>query len=165
MDGRVDTASPGMETHTLEWHSPTTLTKRLKNLVPRTTLISWIGSKRLKTHGTRPGIYAFTCSDLDRIEVEEALKLAGRVAAYTQFQAGATDPAAMNDEGIADAYLKSSGDARTALWPELSKRMSERGYLMAKAIETRIAANSAHFDTKRGCSTYRAGAKSTQRNK
>jgi len=154
-----------METHTLEWHSPTTLTKRLKNLVPRTTLLSWIGSKRLKTHGTRPGIYAFTCSDLDRIEVEEALKLAGRVAAYTQFQAAATDPAAMNDEGIADAYLKSSGDARTALWPELSKRMSERGYLMAKAIETRIAANSANFNPQQGGNTYNPETKRTERNK
>jgi len=154
-----------METHTLEWHSPTTLTKRLKNLVPRTTLLSWIGSKRLKTHGTRLGMQAFTCSDLDRIEVEEALKLAGRVAAYTQFQATATDPAAMNDEGIADAYLKSSGDARTALWPELSKRMSERGYLMAKAIETRIAANSANFNPQQGGNTYNPETKRTERNK
>ena len=154
-----------METPSLEWHSPTTLSRRLKNLVPRTTLLSWIVSKKLKTHGTRPGIQAFSCSDLDRIEVEEALKLAGRVAAYTQFQAGATDPSGMNDEGVADAFLKSSGEARTALWPELSKRMNERGYLMAKAIEKRIAANSANFQPKQGCNTYNPETKRTERNK
>ena len=153
-----------METPSLEWHSPTTLSRRLKNLVPRTTLLSWIVSKKLKTHGTRPGIQAFSCSDLDRIEVEEALKLAGRVAAYTQFQAGATDPTGMNDEGIADAFLKSRGDEAAALWPEFSKRMNQRGYLMAKAVQKRITANSANYNTKQGCSTYTKGAKSSTRN-
>ena len=127
--------------------------------------MSWIVSKKLKTHGTRPGIQAFSCSDLDRIEVEEALKLAGRVAAYTQFQAGAADPTGMTDEGIADAFLKSRGDEAAALWPEFSKRMNERGYLMAKAIEKRIAANSDNYNPKQGCSTYNPGAKRTTRNK
>lgn len=127
--------------------------------------MSWIVSKKLKTHGTRPGVQAFACSDLDQIEVEEALKLAGRVAAYTQFQAASTNPAAMNDEGIADAFLKSRGDEAAALWPEFSKRMNERGYLMAKAVEKRIAANSANYNTKQGCSSYNSGAKRTERNK
>ena len=70
----------------------------------------------------------------------------------------------MSDDAVAGAYLQAKGDAATALAPELLSRMANNGHLMSKAIQRQIAKNGANFiDTKRGCSTYRAGAKTTQR--
>jgi hypothetical protein len=36
-----------------EWHTALSLNRRLRQLIPRTTLLRWIGEKKLKTCGHR----------------------------------------------------------------------------------------------------------------
>jgi len=39
-----------------EWHTALSLNRRLRQLIPRTTLLRWIGEKKLKTYGHRGAV-------------------------------------------------------------------------------------------------------------
>ena len=47
----VDILRRVMEKKHFEWHTALSLNRRLRQLVPRTTLLRWIGEKKLKTYG------------------------------------------------------------------------------------------------------------------
>ena len=57
-----------------EWHSACALHRRLRGLVPRSTLFNWITTRKLKTYGRRGTMFAFCPDDLYRIELTETAK-------------------------------------------------------------------------------------------
>ena len=147
-----------------EMHTLASLHRRLRGMFPPATLQRWVRDKTIKTYGQRGTSFTFAADELEMLHTEEAKHLLGKLRSYTEFSSVSRDPASMDDDAVAGAYLQAQGDAATALAPELLKRMAGNGYLMAKAIERQIAKNGANFiDTKRGCSTYTAGAITTQR--
>ena len=52
-----------------EWHTALSLNRRLRQLIPRTTLLRWIGEKKLKTYGHRGAAFAFDPADIERLEM------------------------------------------------------------------------------------------------
>lgn len=147
-----------------EMHTLASLHRRLRGMFPPATLQRWVRDKTLKTYGQRGTSFTFAADELEMLHTEEAKHLLGKLRSYTEFSTVFTDPASMNDDAVAGAYLQAQGDAATALAPELLKRMANNGHLMSQAISRQIAKNNANFiDTKRGCTVYPAGAKSTQR--
>jgi len=147
------------ETHTLA-----SLQRRLRGMFPAATLQRWVRDKTIKTYGQSGTSFTFASAELELLHTGEARRLLGKLRHYTEFSGVSSDPASMDDDAVAGAYLQAQGDAATALAPELLKRMAGNGHLMSKAIQRQIAKNGANFiDTKRGCSTYTVGAKTTQR--
>ena len=147
------------ETHTLA-----SLQRRLRGMFPAATLQRWVRDKTIKTYGQNGTSFRFASAELELLHTEEARRLLGKLRHYTEFSSVVSDPASMDDDAVAGAYLQAQGDAATALAPELLKRMANNGHLMSQAISRQIAKNGANFiDTKRGCTVYTAGAKTTQR--
>lgn len=105
-----------------EWHTIAGACRRLRGLVPRTTLIRWIGEKRLKVFSQRGHLFAFDPSELDAIDIRET----GRRIALAAEALPSNDPAKMSDAELADSYANGDSEAQSSLWLEISKR-SERG--------------------------------------
>ena len=105
-----------------EWHTALSLNRRLRQLIPRTTLLRWIGEKKLKTYGHRGAAFAFDPADIERLEIQETARRI-RLAAEALPPA---DPGRMSDAELADSYANGGSEAQSTLWLEISKR-SERG--------------------------------------
>ena len=147
-----------------EMHTLASLQRRLRGMFPAATLQRWVRDGTIKTYGQNGTSFTFAAAELELLHTEEAKHLLGKLRSYTEFSSVVSDPASMDDDAVAGAYLQAQGDAATALAPELLKRMAGNGHLMSQAISRQIAKNGANFiDTKRGCTVYPAGAKNTQR--
>ena len=124
-----------MKTKCFEWHNPTTLTRRLRGLVARTTLIRWIGEGKLKSHGQRGSSFAFDPDDLAALEIQETAR---RVALAAE-ALPPPEPGSMSDERLAETYANADSERQSLLWMEISKRRSTSGQVMSKAIADALA--------------------------
>jgi len=105
-----------------EWHTALSLNRRLRQLIPRTTLLRWIGEKKLKTYGHRRAAFAFDPADIERLEIQETARRI-RLAAEAL---PPSDPGRMSDAQLGDAYAAANSEGQSSLWMEISKRR-ERG--------------------------------------
>ena len=83
-----------------EWHTALSLNRRLRHLIPRTTLLRWIGEKKIKTYGHRGAAFAFDPADIERLELQETARRI-RLAAEVLPPSG---PGRMSDDQLGDAY-------------------------------------------------------------
>ena len=118
-----------------EWHTALSLNRRLRQLIPRTTLLRWIGEKKLKTYGHRGAAFAFDHADIERLELQETARRI-RLAAEAL---PPSDPGQMSDDQLGDAYAAADSERQSTLWMEISKRRSTSGQVMSKAIADALA--------------------------
>ena len=118
-----------------EWHTALSLNRRLRQLIPRTTLLRWIGEKKLKTYGHRGAAFAFDPADIERLELQETARRI-RLAAEAL---PPSDPGQMSDDQLGDAYAAADSERQSTLWMEISKRRSTSGQVMSKAIADALA--------------------------
>ena len=118
-----------------EWHTALSLNRRLRQLIPRTTLLRWIGEKKLKTYGHRGAAFAFDPADIERLEIQETARRI-RLAAEALPPA---EPGSMSDERLAESYANADSERQSLLWMEISKRRSTSGQVMSKAIADALA--------------------------
>jgi len=83
-----------------EWHAALSLNRRLRQLIPQTTLLRWIGEKKLKTYGHRGAAFAFDPADIEQLEIQETARRI-RLAAEALPPA---DPGRISDDQLGDAY-------------------------------------------------------------
>lgn len=121
--------------NTLEWHNVASLGRRLRSLVPRTTLIRMMGEGRLKTHGQRGAMFAFRSDDLANLELKETAR---RIALAAE-ALPPPEPSSMSDERLAETYANADSERQSLLWMEISKRRSTSGQVMSKAIADALA--------------------------
>ena len=119
----------------LEWHTALSLNRRLLQLIPRTTLLRWIGEKKLKTYGHRGAAFAFDPADIERLEIQETARRI-RLAAEAL---PPPEPGSMSDERLAETYANADSERQSLLWMEISKRRSTSGQVMTKAIADALA--------------------------
>jgi hypothetical protein len=124
-----------MTQKTYEWHSACALHRRLRGLVPRSTLLNWIATRKLKTHGRRGTAFAFCPDDLYRIELTETAK---RIRLAEQALPPA-DPGQMTDDQLGDAYAAADSDHQSLLWLEISKRRDRGGQAVMRSIQDGMA--------------------------
>ena len=124
-----------MTQKTYEWHSACALHRRLRGLVPRSTLINWIATRKLKTHGRRGTAFAFCPDDLYRIELTETAK---RIRLAEQALPPA-DPGQMSDDQLGDAYAAADSERQSLLWLEISKRRERGGQATMRSIQDAMA--------------------------
>jgi hypothetical protein len=124
-----------MTQKTYEWHSACALHRRLRGLVPRSTLLNWIATRKLKTHGRRGTAFAFCPDDLYRIELTETAKRI-RLAEQALHPA---DPAAMTDDQLGDSYAAADSERQSLLWLEISKRRDRGGQAVMRSIQDAMA--------------------------
>lgn len=127
--------------NTLEWHNVASLGRRLRSLVPRTTLIRMMGEGRLKTHGQRGAMFAFRSDDLANLELKETAR---RIALAAE-ALPAPEPSSMSDERLAETYANADSERQSLLWMEISKRRSTGGQSMSKAIGEALARRGARL--------------------
>ena len=118
-----------------EWHTALSLNRRLRQLIPRTTLLRWIGEKKLKTYGHRGAAFAFDPADIERLEIQETARRI-RLAAEAL---PPPEPGSMSDERLAESYANADSERQSLLWMEISKRRSTSGQVMSKAIADALA--------------------------
>ena len=118
-----------------EWHTALSLNRRLRQLIPRTTLLRWIGEKKLKTYGHRGAAFAFDPADIERLELQETARRI-RLAAEAL---PPPEPGSMSDERLAESYANADSERQSLLWMEISKRRSTSGQVMSKAIADALA--------------------------
>ena len=118
-----------------EWHTALSLNRRLRQLIPRTTLLRWIGEKKLKTYGHRGAAFAFDPADIERLELQETARRI-RLAAEAL---PPPEPGSMSDERLAETYANADSERQSLLWMEISKRRSTSGQVMTKAIADALA--------------------------
>ena len=121
--------------NTLEWHNIASLGRRLRSLVPRTTLIRMIGEGRLKTHGQRGAMLAFDPDDLSALEIKETARRI-RLAAEAL---PPNDPERMSDDQLGDAYANADSEGQSSLWMEISKRRARGGQATMRSIQDAMA--------------------------
>ena len=120
---------------TTEWHNVASLGRRLRNLIPRTSLIRMIAEGRLKTHGQRGAMFAFDTDDLKTLELRETAR---RVALAAE-ALPPPEPGSMSDERLAETYANADSERQSLLWMEISRRRSTSGQVMSKAIADALA--------------------------
>ena len=130
-----------MTQKTYEWHSACALHRRLRGLVPRSTLLNWIATKKLKTHGRRGTAFAFCPDDLYRIELTETAK---RIRLAEQALPPA-DPGQMTDDQLGDAYAAADSKRQSLLWLEISKRRERGGQATMRSIQDAIGRRAARL--------------------
>ncbi len=118
-----------------EWHTALSLNRRLRQLIPRTTLLRWIGEKKLKTYGHRGAAFAFDPADIERLEIQETARRI-RLAAEAL---PPPEPGSMSDERLAESYANADSERQSLLWMEISRRRSTSGQVMSKAIADALA--------------------------
>ena len=118
-----------------EWHTALSLNRRLRQLIPRTTLLRWIGEKKLKTYGHRGAAFAFDPADIERLEIQETARRI-RLAAEAL---PPPEPGSMSDERLAETYANADSERQSLLWMEISRRRSTSGQVMSKAIADALA--------------------------
>ena len=118
-----------------EWHTALSLNRRLRQLIPRTTLLRWIGEKKLKTYGHRGAAFAFDPADIERLEIQETARRI-RLAAEAL---PPPEPGSMSDERLAETYANADSERQSLLWLEISRRRSTSGQVMSKAIADALA--------------------------
>lgn len=118
-----------------EWHSACALHRRLRGLVPRSTLLNWIATRKLKTHGRRGTMFAFCPDDLYRIELTETAKRIRLAEAAIP----PADPGQMSDDQLGDAYAVADSDRQSLLWLEISKRRERGGQATMRSIQDAMA--------------------------
>ena len=118
-----------------EWHTALSLNRRLRQLIPRTALLSWIGEKKLKTYGHRGAAFAFDPADIERLELQETARRI-RLAAEAL---PPPEPGSMSDERLAETYANADSERQSLLWMEISRRRSTSGQVMSKAIADALA--------------------------
>ena len=118
-----------------EWHTALSLNRRLRQLIPRTTLLRWIGEKKLKTYGHRGAAFAFDPADIERLELQETARRI-RLAAEAL---PPPEPGSMSDERLAETYANADSERQSLLWMEISRRRSTSGQVMSKAIADALA--------------------------
>jgi len=119
----------------LEWHTALSLNRRLRQLIPRTTLLRWIGEKKLKTYGHRGAAFAFDPADIERLEIQETARRI-RLAAEALPPA---DPGRMSDAQLGDAYANANSEGQSTLWMEISKRREHGGQETMRQISDAMA--------------------------
>jgi len=119
----------------LEWHTALSLNRRLRQLIPRTTLLRWIGEKKLKTYGHRGAAFAFDPADIERLEIQETARRI-RLAAEALPPA---DPGRMSDAQLGDAYAAANSEGQSSLWMEISKRREHGGQETMRQISDAMA--------------------------
>ncbi|NDB95464.1 MAG: hypothetical protein EBZ78_04825 [Verrucomicrobia bacterium] len=118
-----------------EWHTALSLNRRLRQLIPRTTLLRWIGEKKLKTYGHRGAAFAFDPADIERLELQETARRI-RLAAEAL---PPRDPGQMSDDQLGDAYAAADSDRQSLLWLEISKRRERGGQATMRSIQDAMA--------------------------
>ena len=118
-----------------EWHTALSLNRRLRQLIPRTTLLRWIGEKKLKTYGHRGAAFAFDPADIERLEIQETARRI-RLAAEAL---PPSDPGRMTDDQLGDAYAAADSERQSLLWLEISKRRERGGQATMKSIQDAMA--------------------------
>jgi len=118
-----------------EWHTALSLNRRLRQLIPRTTLLRWIGEKKLKTYGHRGAAFAFDPADIERLEIQETARRI-RLAAEALPPA---DPRRMSDAQLGDAYANANSEGQSTLWMEISKRREHGGQETMRQISDAMA--------------------------
>jgi hypothetical protein len=118
-----------------EWHTALSLNRRLRQLIPRTTLLRWIGEKKLKTYGHRGAAFAFDPADIERLEIQETARRI-RLAAEALPPA---DPGRMSDAQLGDAYAAANSEGQSTLWMEISKRREHGGQETMRQISDAMA--------------------------
>ena len=109
-------------TKTFEWHCYASLGRRLRGLLPRTSLVRMIATRKIKTYGQRGTRFAFDPDDLQAIEIQETARRI-RLAAEAL---PPSDPGRMTDAQLGDAYASANSEGQSSLWMEISRRR-ERG--------------------------------------
>jgi hypothetical protein len=130
-----------MTQKTYEWHSACALHRRLRGLVPRSTLLNWIATKKLKTFGRRGTAFAFCPDDLYRIELTETAK---RIRLAEQALPPA-DPGQMTDDQLADSYAAADSERQSLLWLEISKRRERGGQATMRSIQDAMGRRAARL--------------------
>jgi hypothetical protein len=118
-----------------EWHTALSLNRRLRQLIPRTTLLRWIGEKKLKTYGHRGAAFAFDPADIERLEIQETARRI-RLAAEAL---PPSDPGQMSDAQLGDAYAGANSEGQSTLWMEISKRRERGGQETMRQISDAMA--------------------------
>ena len=118
-----------------EWHTALSLNRRLRQLIPRTTLLRWIGEKKLKTYVHRGAAFAFDPADIERLEIQETARRI-RLAAEALPPA---DPGRMSDAQLGDAYAAANSEGQSSLWMEISKRRERGGQETMRQISDAMA--------------------------
>jgi hypothetical protein len=118
-----------------EWHTALSLNRRLRQLIPRTTLLRWIGEKKLKTYGHRGAAFAFDPADIERLEIQETARRI-RLAAEALPPA---DPGRMTDDQLGDAYAAADSEGQSSLWMEISRRRQSGGQATMRSIQDAMA--------------------------
>lgn len=119
----------------LEWHTALSLNRRLRQLIPRTTLLRWIGEKKLKTYGHRGAAFAFDPADIERLELQETARRI-RLAAEAL---PPSDPGRMTDAQLGDAYASANSEGQSSLWMEISRRRERGGQETMRQISDAMA--------------------------
>ena len=125
----------------IQKHTSTSLARRLGGLVPRSTICRWIAEGRLTPLSKNGPIYEFSRADIDRLELEAVSHLSDKLGNYVKFATAPEHPGGLSDGDLAGAFLRSEGDARTELWPEISRRLADRGAHMSGHFAKEIAKN------------------------
>ena len=118
-----------------EWHTALSLNRRLRQLIPRTTLLRWIGEKKLKTYGHKGAAFAFDPADIERLELQETARRI-RLAAEALPPA---DPGRMTDAQLGDAYAAADSEGQSTLWMEISARRARGGQATMREIQDAMA--------------------------
>lgn len=119
-----------MEKKYFEWHTALSLHRRLRGLVARSTLIRWIGEKKIQTYGQSANLFAFNPADIDQIELQETNRRL-RLAAEAMTP---TSPANMSNEQLAESYVSAGSEDQSNFWSEISRRRERDGQLIFKAV-------------------------------
>lgn len=122
-------------TKTFEWHCYASLGRRLRGLLPRTSLVRMIATRKIKTYGQRGTRFAFDPDDLQAIELQETARRI-RLAAEALPPA---DPGRMTDDQLGDAYAAADSERQSTLWMEISKRRSSGGQATMRSIQDAMA--------------------------
>lgn len=119
-----------MKSKYFEWHTALSLHRRLRGLVPRSTLCRWIEEKKIRTHGQRANLYAFDPDQLEEIELQETsrrLRLAAEALPTAR-------PEGMTDDELAASYVAADSQGQSNYWSEISRRRDRDGQAIFRAV-------------------------------
>lgn len=130
----------------LEYHTFTTLERRLGGLASRSTLYGWVDEGKLRpihlcAKRRQMAFWKFQIEELGiRLMAEKVKKIHKAICARAE-RTALSDLGNLSDEQLVGTYLKSSGETASQLWPEVSRRYRSNPWYINKLLGESIRQN------------------------